>query len=91
MTERMFLILSYLMTGGEDDSPIKSKVDAVSINTIVDESGEPLLYSPSTVYKSIVELQNLGFVNTGIMIGKKHTYYITAKGIEYIEKLLEEA
>lgn len=45
--------------------------------------------SESTARRSLIKLINLGFVAESLKIGKQKTYYLTQKGINFVEYLLQ--
>lgn len=67
-------------------SEIDTVVKARKASTIA--KNEDVNLSSPKVRQSLNDFKNLGYVGNGIKEGKAETYYITDKGIKFIEEIL---
>lgn len=76
MNKLSYKILNYL-----DINECTSKLKSLPTANIL----EDLHVKPSTFYKTIVELESLGYIEYGAKDGHSNTYFLTIKGKEELE------
>lgn len=81
-----YLILSWLYR-----TEAKSKIIAATKNMILDGLAEEgTSYCDKTIYNKLRELIQGGYVKNGMQLGNTYTYYITAKGMNWLKEMEEE-
>lgn len=82
MCSTTFLILGYLLQANAI-----SPISAVTILDLIKFAEDEVLHSYSTVHYNLNGLIQAGFVQKGITMGRKHTYFVTKLGADWFNSL----
>lgn len=86
MLMNMYSILNLLYTSGA-----KSKLVALTLKDIHEAMLEEVeKISEKTVYKNIRKLSECGYIAEGLRHGNAKSFYVTAKGIDWMKELEAE-
>ena len=79
-----YAILYYLINNNA-----KSKLNAIMQVEMVEnlDKGNGEKWSERTIYNKLKQLQKLGYIQTGLRTGNSNTYYITQKGVEWMQEV----
>lgn len=79
-----FLVLSILKVNGASN-----KLCSMSVREIM-ETERDCGYKENTIFKKIKEFERAGYICRGLKEGHAYTFYITAKGCDFLEELKYE-
>lgn len=83
-------ILIYLINKGKT-TPLKSvQKKLLEKELALDKTNQNLKASSTSITRSIKKLTALGYIELGIRSGNLKSYYITSKGITYINQICNE-
>lgn len=85
MTRLGIGVLDYL-----DDLGINSAIKAKTIYELLSDDSIARKFSQSNLYRTLQMLLVSGYVRYGLKSGRADTYFITEKGINYLNDIIKE-